>query len=297
MLIKEKKLLIHNVIGNMFLRVSGVIVTATDNIFLSAFAGVNAVGFYANYVTIVNVIQKIITQAIGSVTGSIGNFIIQKKVGESKKLFFDLQFINFIFVSMASLGIYFVCDDVISIWLGSKFVIDRLDVLLIALSFYFMNYRMVGWNFISVYGLAQFMKVFSINEIIANLGFTFVFLYFFKLKLTGVLLGTICSTLFTVTWQDPYIIFRHAFNTAPWEYYIKYIYNILILGIEYLILNNIFMFINQTKQILIIRICLKAFIVVFASIGLPYLFYLKQHETKYLRELFFKLIRGVRSDT
>lgn len=289
----EKNSLIHNVVGNMFMRVSGVVVTATDNIFLSAFAGVNIVGIYANYVTVVNVIQKIMTQVIGSITGSIGNFIVQKNKNESKKLFFNLQFINFIMVSIAFLGIYFLCDSVITCWLGKKYIINNLDVFLIALSFYFMNYRMVGWNFVSVYGLARYMKLFSTTEMIANVCFTLIFLSVFKLQLTGVLLGTICSTLFTVMWQDPYVIFHHAFHSSPKEYFVKYLYNLIILLIEFLTLKFIFIFINNMINQILLKILFEGIIVILIGILIPCVFYIRSDEVKYLKKLVLKLGRSI----
>lgn len=288
--LREKNLLKHNIIGNMFLRVSGVVVTGTDNIFLSVFAGVTSVGLYANYVTLTNVIQRIMTQMIGAVTGSIGNYIAQKDENENRKLFFNLQFINFMFDGMSCLGICFLSNDVITLWLGHKYIINNLDILLIALSFYVMNYRMLGWNFIAVYGLARYMKVFSINEMIANILFTLVFLIIFKLKLTGILLGTIFSTLFTVTWQDPYVIFHHAFHKSCKEYFKKYIYNFLILVIEFCILYSIScVLMNQitTRR----HFILMTTFVVSISILIPYLFYINSSEIKYLKSIFNKILK------
>lgn len=290
----EKKSLVHNVIGNMFMRVSGVVVTATDNIFLSAFVGVDIVGIYANYVTIINVIQKIITQVINSVAGSIGNYIVQKEKSESKRLFFNLQFINFLMVSMAFLGILFLSDDVITWWLGSKYIIDKWDVFLIALSFYVMNYRIVGWNFISVYGLAKYMKLFSTTEMLANVVFTLIFLTMFKLKLAGVILGTVCSTILTVAWQDPYVIFHHAFDSSVKEYTLKYIYNIIILVADTFVTKGMISVIDNISLNLIISIALKAILIIIISIVIPYILYIKSYEVKYLNNLVFRIIRGTR---
>lgn len=289
----EKNLLKHNVIGNMFLRISGVVVTGTDNIFLSIFAGVTSVGLYTNYVTLTNVIQRIMTQMIGAVTGSIGNFITQKKTAENKELFFNLQFINFILVSMACLGILFLSDDVITLWLGNRYIINRRNVLLIALSFYFMNYRMLGWNFIAVYGLARYMKVFSINEMVANVFFTLIFLVVFKLKLTGILLGTIVSTLLTVTWQDPYIIFHHAFHSSCKEYFKKYLFNFVILLLELGILSVVSISLSNCSTLNHFIVMIVAVLCI--SIAAPYLFYIRSYEVKYLNNIVDKILKRGKS--
>ena len=287
----EKTLLKQNVVGNMFLRISGVVVTGTDNIFLSMFAGVTVVGLYANYVTLTNVIQRIISQIIGAVTGSIGNFVTQRDTVSSEKLFFNLQFINFIFVSMASLGICYLSNDIITIWLGKKYIIGQFDIILIAFSFYIMNYRMIGWNFISVYGLAQYMKAFSINEMLVNVGFTLLFMTFLHLKLTGILLGTIVSTLLTVGWQDPYIIFHHAFKTSIKKYFQKYFYNLFILILEFIIFAILLRSFRNFRLSILQQLSILIPLIVVLSCLIPCLFYIRANEIKYMVRIFNRLLR------
>ena len=288
---KEKTLLRQNVVGNMFLRVSGVVVTGTDNIFLSMFAGVTIVGLYANYVTLTNVIQRIITQMISAVTGSIGNFVTQRDRASSENLFFNLQFINFIFVSMASLGICYLSNDVITVWLGKRYIISQFDIILIAFSFYIMNYRMIGWNFISVYGLAQYMKAFSVNEMIANVGLTLLFMAVLHLKLTGILLGTITSTLLTVSWQDPYIIFHHAFKTSVKKYFQRYFFNLFILIFEFTLLNILLRLFESLNLSVLQQIGILIPLIVVLSCLIPCLFYIRTNEIKYIIRVFNKLLR------
>lgn len=284
---KSKKLLIQNVIGNMFMRISGVVVTGTDNILLSTFAGVVIVGLYANYVTITSVIQRFMNQIIGAISGSIGNFAVTKNRKESEHLFNNLQFINFLILNVAFLGIYFLSNDVISLWLGKKYILSRLNISLIAISFYTMNYRMLGWSFISIYGLARYMKAFSINEVVANVVFSLTYLAVFKLKLTGVLLGTITSTVLTVAWQDPYIIFHHAFHSSMKPYVRRYFYNLLIVLVE-------FVGISFVNNLLATNIWLHFFellvIVVLIGIIVPMLFYLRTDELRYA----FTIMNGLK---
>lgn len=275
---KSRDILVQNVIGNMFMRISGVLVTSTNSIFLSAFAGVVIVGLYANYVTITTVIQKFMTQIINAISGSVGNFIVEKSRKESEKLFNNLQFINFLILNVAFLGILFLSNDVITLWIGEKYVISRLNVLLIAVSFYFMNYRMLGWSFISIYGLARYMKIFSINEMIANIAFTLLYMWAFDLKLTGVLLGTITSTILTVTWQDPYIIFHHAFHSNVRSYFNKYFYNLLIVAIECGIIIAIEPLLPTNIILHLISLLMLIGIV---SIVIPFICYLGKDELKY----------------
>lgn len=287
---EEKDLLIQNVIGNMFLRISGVVVTGTDNIFLSAFTGVVIVGYYANYVTVTNFIQRFMTQVIGAISGSIGNFAVGKNKNEGEILFHNLQFINFMLLNLACLGIMFLSKDVITLWLGEKFVFDNLTTLLITLSFFFMNYRILGWNFTAVYGLARFMKLFSINEMTVNILCTLLFILVFKMGLNGVLLGTICSTLLTVTWQDPYVIFKHGFNSSPLKYFKRYILNFTIFLLECVLIFEIERHLRIVNQYGLIHFCFYLPIVVLIGIVIPSIFYFSTEELKYLKNLIKQIV-------
>ncbi|MCD7135784.1 oligosaccharide flippase family protein [Limosilactobacillus balticus] len=284
----DKHLLIQNVVGNMFMRVSGVVVTGTDNILLSVFAGVIKVGLYANYVTITTVIQKFMYQIIGAVTGSIGNFAVTKSHRESEKLFNNLQYINFIILNVAVLGILFLSNDVISLWLGQRYVLSQLDVILIAISFYVINYRVLGWSFISVYGLARYMKVFSISEMIANIVFSLFYMGVLKLQLTGVLLGTITSTVLTVMWQDPYIIFHHAFHSSVKPYFKRYLYNLLIIALELIMIFKLNEFLPAN---LWAHFFALLGLVILIGLAMPLVFYWRTTEFKYVLQLLKKFLQ------
>lgn len=252
----DNKLLFDNVVGNFFLRVSGVVVTGTDNLFLSTFAGVIQVGFYANYVTLTSFLQKFILQVIASFTGSIGNFSVTSDRQAGEDLFHKLQYINFVILNLATMGILFLSKDIIAVWLGKQYILDTLTTLLIGLSFYIMNYRALGWNFVAVYGLGKYMKMFSVNEMIANVVASLIFLWGFHMGLRGVILGTIISTILTVSWQDPYIIFKYGFHTRPTKYFTRYVRNLAIMGIEYGLLTLFEMTINTHFSVGIIHFIL-----------------------------------------
>lgn len=281
----------ENVIGNIFMRVSGVVVNGTDSLLLSAFVNVIQVGLYANYLTIINVISRIMSQVLNAVTGSIGNFIVNKKREESEKLFFNLQFLNFILLNWVVLGIIFISKEVVTIWLGSNYVLSEINTILIGLSFFLMNYRMLGWNFIAVYGLSKYMKIFSLSEMIANFVLSFVFLRFFKLGITGIVLGTICSTVLTVGWQDPFVIFHYGFKKTIKNYMLKYFFNTCILILELFLCAKLFNFIDINTISIWFRLSIKFISIFVIGSVCPLLFYLHTDEEKYLFSLFSRIIK------
>ncbi len=113
---------------------------------------------------------------------------------------------------------------------------------------------------------------------IANIAFTLLYMWAFDLKLTGVLLGTITSTILTVTWQDPYIIFHHAFHSNVRSYFNKYFYNLLIVAIECGIIIAIEPLLPTNIILHLISLLMLIGIV---SIVIPFICYLGKDELRY----------------
>lgn len=282
--------LFSNVVGNMFLRISGVVVTGTDSMLLSTFTNVIQVGYYANYLTITNVIQQLMTKVVGAVTGSIGNYSVNQNRKEGEKLFYNLQFLNFLLLNLATLGILFASKDVISLWLGPTYILSTLNTFLIAFSFYLINYQMLGWNFVAVYGLAKYMKLVSVSEMIINFLASILFLKYFHLGITGILLGTICSTLLTVAWQDPFVIFRHGFRTSLGKYIRQYLRFLIILILEIIIIDSTVRLLEKNIVNLWYHLLVVILLILFTGIVLPLIFYINSDEEKFLFSLIKRII-------
>ncbi|WP_235807524.1 hypothetical protein [Loigolactobacillus bifermentans] len=149
------------------------------------------------------------------------------------------------------------------IWLGKTYLLSKFTVLLLSISFYFMNYQVICWNFTAAYGLASKMKIIPILESIMNIGVSLVFLKVFHFGINGVILGTIFSTILTVGWQTPFIIFKYGFKQKFLDFFIVYIKDvcsmIIVFGIGWqlssLFLNRVHavttLFINGVLALLI----------------------------------------------
>lgn len=282
--------LFSNVVGNMFLRISGVVVTGTDSILLSAFTNVIQVGYYANYLTITNVIQQLMTKVVGAVTGSIGNYSVSQDRREGEKLFYNLQFLSFFLLNLATLGILFASKDVIGLWLGRSYVLSPLNTFLIAISFYLINYQMLGWNFIAVYGLAKYMKIVSVSEMIINFLASILFLKYFHLGITGIVLGTICSTLLTVSWQDPLVIFHYGFKTGLGRYVRQYLRFLIVLVLEIIIINFTLIYMDRSITNSWYHLFIVILLILFIGSVLPLIVYINSDEEKFLFNLIKRII-------
>ena len=122
------------------------------------------------------------------------------------------------------------------------------------------------------------MKAFSISEMIANIVFSLFYMGVLKLQLTGVLLGTITSTILTVMWQDPYIIFHHAFHSSMKPYFKRYL--IIIFRLNEFLPTNLWGHFFALLGIVIL-----------IGLSMPLIFYCRTTEFEYVLLLLKKFLQ------
>ena len=69
------KELAKNVFGNLSSQIGAIVVLGSDNILISMFVGLSAVGLYSNYTLITNAVKSLLQQVTNSITSSIGNLL------------------------------------------------------------------------------------------------------------------------------------------------------------------------------------------------------------------------------
>jgi O-antigen/teichoic acid export membrane protein len=281
--------LISNTIGNGLSRISGVVVTSSDNIMISMFVGLKSVGSYTNYTLIITVLQKLLMQVFNSIQASIGSFGVNKAREDGASLYRRLQLVNFVLVLVIGCGFISVINPIIYLWLGPKYLLGKSTIILMTISFYFMNYQVVSWNFTAAYGLASKMKIVPILESVVNILASLIFLMIFKMGINGVILGTIVSTIVTVGWQRPYIIYRHGFGVTFMHFVRPFLKDTVVFFISLIFvgLMDIVLYVGNP----LLELFAKGFLSVIISIGLVILFYWKDRDFIFLRQMGLHLIR------
>ena len=110
-----------------------------------------------------------------------------------------------------------------------------------------------------------------------------------KLKIRGVLLGTIVSRLCVYFWFDPYIVYKHIFNQNCFEYfkkYIKYTIMIIIIGLFINLLT-----ININISSIYISFIIKCFICTIIPNLIIFLIYRKDEKVIYIINIFKNLYK------
>lgn len=132
---KTEKRMMEKVIGdlkNIFVsRLSQQILTCTDNLIISGFISVGAVGLYSNYNLITMNISNIMIILAESIQPTIGNLFVEE---DHKKEYQVLRMLTFVFFMMTAVAAAGTCSlitpFVTDFWLDSSYGLDSETVLL-----------------------------------------------------------------------------------------------------------------------------------------------------------------------
>ena len=214
---------IRNDINDMFLyKVCGIIQNNTDNILISLFIGTVYVGFYSNYILIVNAIISILTMIFASVKAGVGNIVaIDSQTKQTEGLFWRLEFINFWMVAFSAICFICLFSDFISLAFGSSYLLPQIVVVAIVLNFYTNHIRQVIWTYRETTGIFHETKYITLVTAILNIFFSLFGGYYGGLF--GIVFATVIARMLYAWWKEPMILFNKYFNKSAKTYYITYI--------------------------------------------------------------------------
>lgn len=217
---EEKKGIFKNIQALFYHRLGGIVVNGTDNILISAYAGLVKVGLYSNYFLIITALNSIISQIFLSATASIGNLNASESKEKSYTIFKAVFFANFWFYGFSSICLYALFNPFITLWLGHRYVMNDLIVSLIVLNFFVSGMRKTTLMFRDSLGLFWNDRYKPLFESLINLVASIILAS--RYGIIGVLLGTFISTMTTDFWVEPFILYRHGFTSRLREYFYRY---------------------------------------------------------------------------
>lgn len=228
-IVKNTKALIFHKIGT-------VLVMGTDNILISSFVGIIQVGMYSNYLLITQSLTNFISPIFSSLLASVGNLRVTENDSKNIEMFWIIDFVNFWIYSFSAICLLILFNPFIDLWIGSKFILDQNIVTLIVVSFFLTGRRSSTLLFKDAMGLFWEDRYKPIFESMINLVFSIALASY---GIAGILAGTIISTLTTVFWIEPFVVFKRGFNVSSNLYFIKYLKYLVVLLVAYLVTFSI----------------------------------------------------------
>lgn len=220
---KTKNEIVRNTRAMITHKVGGVVVFGTDNLLISYFVGVVAVGLYSNYLMVTNGLSTVYGQLFNSLVASVGNLGATEDAGRALPVFWKINFAGTWLYGFSAVCLVVLLNPFISLWVGEEYLFSQGIVILIALNFYVMGMRQSVLAFRNAYGLYWYDRYKPVAESVVNLVVSILLAIPFGVA--GILAGTFISTMTTCFWIEPVVLFRYGMHTSVKRYFREYILN------------------------------------------------------------------------
>lgn len=223
----ERKGILRNVYSLICHKIGTVIVFSSDNIIISRFIGLSAVGFYSNYSLLIHSINTIVNKVFDTLTASVGNLMVSSKNEHSKDVLYRMLFANMILYGITSVFLLNLIEPFIEMWIGAKYIMSKEVLFLAIISYYLTGMRKSLLVFKDASGIFRQDQYKPLVEGLANIVYSIPLAL--KMGVSGVILGTILSTVTVSFWYEAYVFFKVKYNEKMFHY--------LLIQLKYLMFN------------------------------------------------------------
>lgn len=224
----ERKEIFQNIRAMLMHKVGTVIVNNTDNLILSAFAGLASVGSYSNYYLVIGSIRQLLTQVFQGITASVGNLGVTENKERVKKVFEAIFFLGQWMYGLAVICLYEIINPFVEMSFGKQYLFSREVVFILCVNFFINGMRNAALIFRDSLGLFWHDRYKAIAEAVLNLIISIVLVK--QLGVVGVFLGTLISMMLTSVWVEPYILYKHEFQMSCAGYFARYLAYVVVIG-------------------------------------------------------------------
>lgn len=226
---KESKTnIVKNTKAMMMHKVGGVLVNSTDNVILSTFVSLDAVGLYSNYFFITNALNSVSQHVFNSFTASVGNMFVLDDKKKQYSIFKDIYFLDFWLFCFIAVSLICLFNPFIELWIGPDYLFSFDIVCIIVVNLYIVGMRKSVFTFREASGLFYKDRWKSVFEAAINIIASLVLVICFDLGTFGVFLGTFVSSVTVCLWVEPLVLYKYGFGVKLREYFKLYIMYLLV---------------------------------------------------------------------
>ena len=197
-------------------KANSIVLHATDNIVISAFIGLGAVGKYGNYYYVMNSICMFVKIIYSSITAGLGNSLQTESMEKNYNDFKFLSFANAWIVTFCAIFLLCLYQPFMQVWVKENSMLDMGIVVLLVAYFYVYMIRRICLTYKDAAGIWWEDKfrpyvVMAVN-LVLNIELCQV------IELYGIVISTIVSMLIAIPWEN-YTVFKYIFHKSSGDYY------------------------------------------------------------------------------
>lgn len=281
---ETKNNIVKNVKALVLHNIGGYIVFGTDNILIASFVSVTAVGLYSNYYMLINICRTFINQIFDNINHSVGNLVAKESDDKIYSVFKVVMLCNFWIYSFFTIFLYIIMEPFITVWIGSKFIMDISVLIILMINFYVSGMRRSISMVKTTSGIFHEDRYAPFLEAAVNLVVSIVLVQY--MGITGVFIGTLISTLVVPFWIGPYLVYKKVFCKPVRDYFLKYTYYVTI-GLATCLMTSLIC--NLISYDGLLELMLRGIIcLIIPNIIYIFIFY-KTDEFQYL----FKIVKSI----
>ena len=207
-----------------FHKIGGFALTQSSPIIIYAYASLNVVTLYGNYILITTGIQGLVSAIFNSMSAGVGNLVAEGNRQSILKVFDELFCIRFLIAATLCYCVYTLTPSFISLWIGSQFILPDSTLILVDIVLFISLVRLTVDNFINAYGL--FSDIWApIAEAVLNIGCSILLGYYYNLN--GIIAGVILSQVIIIIMWKPYFLFTKGLKGALTHYWKMFVINLI----------------------------------------------------------------------
>jgi O-antigen/teichoic acid export membrane protein len=218
---KDKESFFSSLYSLFLYKISGVVINGADNIIISFFIGIHAVGIYSNYLLVLATLTTLLSYIFYSITASVGNLVVKETDEKKYFIFRVINFANFWIYGLLTILLWNILNPIIYVWLGEQLTFNKYIVLTILLNFYTTGMQNASTTFREATGLFNKGRYRPLVAAFINVAVSIILVN--QIGIAGVIIGTIISRLATYFWFDPYVIYKEVFKKEVKYYFARYL--------------------------------------------------------------------------
>ena len=133
---ETRKDITKNVKAIVLQNIGNYLVFGTDNIIISSFVSVAAVGLYSNYNMLIEICRTFINQVFNNIYHSVGNLVAKESVEKVYSIYKTYRFLNFWLYSFFTIFLAIMLEPFITLWIGSEFLMEEGLLFILLFIFY-----------------------------------------------------------------------------------------------------------------------------------------------------------------
>lgn len=216
--ILNRKEITKNIKAMFMHKVGTLLVNTSDSIIISTFLGVNALGLYSNYNTILTSVTTLIALVFSSLTSVLGHLYAESGKETTKRYCDMFHLVNFALGAVVYLGYYAIIDNLIALLFAEHLVVSKTVVFVITYNAFVQFMRRSVLVFRDATGTFYHDRWKPLIEGLVNVILSILFVKW--IGVAGVIVATVITSLLICHIIEPHVLYKHAFSTSPVRYYL-----------------------------------------------------------------------------